>query len=134
MVLKKIIELICYTSFSIMSILLNGVVPPSYSNLLFVDCEYVINSDYKLWRSSSYSVRLIGPQSISMHIDSIGWDDNYIVALQYDIEFGVDDEPDWSKPSYYIIQLEDDTLIGPLSTEEYENSEYSYLELKKINT
>ena len=135
MVLKIIIELICYTSFSIMSILLNGVVPPSYSNLLFVnEGKYVINSDYKLWRASSYSVKLIGPQSIPMHIDSIGWDDNYIVALQYDIEFGVDDEPDWSKPNYYIIQLEDDTLIGPLSPEEYENSEYSYLELKKINT
>lgn len=134
MVFNRIIELICYTSLSVISILLNGLVPPSYSDLLFVNDEYVINSDYKLWRSSSYSVRLIGPQSISMHIDSIGWDEEYIVVLQYDYLFGVDDEPNWSKPNYYIIQLEDDTLIGPLSPEEYENSEYSYLELKKINT
>ena len=95
---------------------------------------YVINDNYYIYRTSTYHLILNGKHYIPAFIDSIGWDDEYIVALQYDLEYGVADEPNWSKPNYYIIQLEDDTLIGPLSPEEYENSEYSYLELKKINT
>lgn len=102
----------------------------------FFQDEYQINDNISLSGYSRYSVSLKsnGKYNIPSFIYKIGWNEKYIVALQYDLAFRNDYNsylvPDQSAEHYYIIDLEHEEQIGPLSSEEYFSYECSNIEMK----
>lgn len=86
---------------------------------------------------SSYSIDLGSKKGIHInaYIDKVCWSNNCIVALQYDLvrenDYNSYEVPDFSNKNYYIIKLENDELIGPLSIEEFKKNECSNVPLIK---
>lgn len=110
--------------------------PEVNENVIYVDEGRIteINTGYYLERTSRWVVRLKGNAFVDMFVSSIGWDEKNMVVLRYPHNrYANDVGPDWNNPEYYIVSLEDDTMIGPLTQEEYEESEYTHVELKEIN-
>ncbi len=99
------------------------------------NCEYYITDNVYLSQTSRYMVSLDGKYGIYPYIDKIGWNDKYIVAIRYDLKYENDYNdykiPDKSKAYYYIIDLEKEELIGPLTKDEFEQYDCSSIRMKK---
>ena len=91
---------------------------------------YYITDEIYLASTSRYMVNLGGKYGIQPCVYKIGWSERYIVALQYEMEFGIDREPDKTKPQYYIIDLEKEEKIGPLTKEEFYQYDCSSIKMK----
>lgn len=100
--------------------------------------NFYITDDIYLSQTSRYMVSLGGKYGIPAYVYKIGWNDKYIVALQYDMI--IKDEhskykiPDKSVENYYIINLEDDTKIGPITKEEFNKYDCSSIKMKRTST
>lgn len=108
----------------------------------FGSSTYYIKNDVFLFQSSRYMVSLKGKYGlVPACVYKVGWNRKYVVALQYDL---MDDPkdfrenpyqiPDKSKPNYYIIDLEKEELIGPLSEKEYMEYDCGWIWLKRTTT
>lgn len=93
--------------------------------------KYAIHDKYELYSVSAYTINLGGPVSIKECVYKVGWNDDYVVVLQYDLD--EDGKPDKSEPHYYIIEVETDNLIGPLTKEEYKEYPCSKIRMRYAN-
>ena len=108
---------------------------------------YKIGKDYQLYRTSNHIVGIapIGGWSsdeeiIPAKVVEIAWNDEYIIAKQYDLKDENDYNgykiPDETKENYWILNMEERKRIGPLSKEEFSDKlfelELSGLKLKDV--
>lgn len=73
---------------------------------------------------------------IPEYIEQIGWNDNYIVVLQYDLvlqnSYNGYTIPNRDKKNYYIIDLRKKSVKGPISEDEYKKANLNHIKLKKV--
>ncbi len=102
------------------------------------EVEFYITDDIHLSQTSRYMVSLGGKFGIKPFVYKIGWNDKYIVAMQYGLKYRDDFSgykvPDKTKVNYYIIDLYEEKLIGPLSLEEFNQYDCSSIKMKKTTT
>lgn len=137
---KKLIVVMLIIFIIVTLILLKKYYDNSYINL---DIEYYITEDIYLYRTSRYMIRLKGEygdpnvdEGIPACIDSIGWNEKYIVILQYNLkrenEYNSYLIPDKTQSNYYIIDIKSKEMIGPISKKEYQEKKIENIKLKKI--
>lgn len=102
------------------------------------DINYYITDDVYLSQTSRYMVQLRGKYGISEFVYKIGWNERYIVAIQYDLKYQNNNSgyksPDKSKENYYIVDLEEEKLIGPLTKDEFYKYDCSSIKMKRTTT
>ena len=126
-----IISLIVIISCIITYILVDWYLDENYIDWEAFACTYYLTEDIYLSQTSQYMISLRGKYGIQPCVYKIGWNERYIVALQYEMEFEVDRRPDKTKPQYYIIDLEKEEKIGPLTKDEFYEYDCSSIKMKK---
>lgn len=99
--------------------------------------EFYINDSIHLECTSRYMIFLKGSFYIPEYVAEIGWNDEYVVVLQYDLimtdNISKNKIPDKSKSNYYIIDLKENKMIGPLTLEEFNEYDCSSIKMKKTS-
>lgn len=106
------------------------------NNCISFDWQFRISEDIFLERTSKYMVSLKGDYFIPEYIDRIGWNNDYVIAQQYDLvnenDYNDYKVPDKTKTNYYIIDIKAKTIEGPLDEKEYRKRKVDSIKLKKI--
>ena len=137
---KKLIAVMLIVFIVVTLILLKKHYDNSYIHL---DLKYYITEDIYLYRTSRYMITLKGEygdsndnEGIPACIDSVGWNEKYIVILQYNLKKENEHNsyliPDKTQSNYYIIDIKTKEMIGPISKKEYQEKKIENIKLKKI--
>ena len=137
---KKLIAVMLIVFIIVSLILWKKHYDNSYINL---DLKYYITEDIYLYRTSRYMITLKGEygdsnddEGIPACIDSVGWNEKYIVVLQYNLKNENEHNsyliPDKTQSNYYIIDIKTKEMIGPISKKEYQEKKIENIKLKKI--
>lgn len=116
------------------------------------DYDVELPNNYSLIRSSSHSISVKKQtgegewesDTIPEKVTEIAWNNEYILAKQLGLKVKDPDVsaeykiPDESKVYYWILKVEDDSVFGPLSEEEFDKKKDELgvpkdLKLKKVS-
>lgn len=109
-------------------------------NYLFInEGENEIINDIILECTSRYMISLKDKHNqyyVPSYIDKIGWNENYVVILQYDLilknSYTGYTVPNKDKENYYIIDIRKKRIDGPMSKTDYQYANIKEIKLKKI--